>query len=270
VRTRLCVALATGWLCIAAVAPAQAQDAGVPTDREVEQAVTTLKADPNLAQERKTKTLRLRTDEDKKPSDRSSFAEWLSSFFSWVGGLSRVLIWAVLAVLAGLLLVLVFRLFKDFEGRDLTKAVLPPTHVRDLDIRPESLPDDIGAAALDLWRRGEHRGALALLYRGLLSRLVHSFEVPIQDSTTEGDCLRLAAKHLQAERSDYVARLIRIWQRATYGGRDAQTEEVEALCADFAKALATPPDRSPGAVMGRTPNAASAGAQERPSPERRP
>jgi hypothetical protein len=63
-------------------------------------------------------------------------------------------------------------------------------------------------------------------------------QVPIRDSTTEGDCLALAGKHLQAQRSDYVARLIRVWQRATYGGRDAQTEEVQALCADFANALA--------------------------------
>ena len=41
-----------------------------------------------------------------------------------------------------------------------------PSHVRDLDIRPESLPDDVGAAALALWQRGEQRAALALLYRG--------------------------------------------------------------------------------------------------------
>ena len=73
-------------------------------------------------------------------------------------------------------------------------AFVAPTHVRDLDIRPESLPDDIGAAARALWDRGEHRAALALLYRGLLSRLAHVHRLPIRDSSTEGDCLALAAR----------------------------------------------------------------------------
>ena len=243
-RTWLVAAAIACWLGIASVATAQ-DTGGEPSDQEIERAVATLKADPNLAQERKTKTLRFRRDEDEKPRERSSFGKWVSSFFAWVGGLSRALVWVVLGVLALMLLGFLVRLLKDLEKGSFAKLAPAPTHVRDLDIRPESLPDDIGAAALELWQRGEHRGALALLYRGLLSRLVHSFQVPVSDSTTEGDCLALAAKHLQAERRDYVARLIRTWQRATYGGRDAQTEEVQALCADFATALAPTPERQP-------------------------
>ena len=80
--------------------------------------------------------------------------------------------------------------------RAATRPFVAPTHVRDLDIRPESLPADIGAAARALWDRGEHRAALALLYRGMLSRLAHVHRVPIRDSSTEGDCLALAASHL--------------------------------------------------------------------------
>ena len=34
--------------------------------------------------------------------------------------------------------------------------------------------------ALGLWERGEARAALSLLYRGLLSRLVHTYQVPIR------------------------------------------------------------------------------------------
>ena len=59
-----------------------------------------------------------------------------------------------------------------------------------------AFPPDIGAAARALWDRGEHRAALALLYRGMLSRLAHVHRVPIRDSSTEGDCLALAASHL--------------------------------------------------------------------------
>jgi hypothetical protein len=235
------------WLLTTSVAWAQ-DTGGAPTDQQIERAVETLKTDPNLAQERKAKTLRFRSDAEKKPDtprERSTFANWVSSFFSWVGGLSRALVWVILGVLGLMLLGFLLRLLSDLKKDKLPKLAPATTHVRDLDIRPESLPDDIGAAALELWQRGDHRGALALLYRGLLSRLVHSFQVPVSDSTTEGDCLELAAKHLQAERRAYVAQLIRTWQRATYGGRDAQTEEVQALCANFATALAPIPERQP-------------------------
>jgi len=112
-----------------------------------------------------------------------------------------------------------------------------PTHVRDLDIRPESLPRDIGIAARALWDRGEHRAALALLYRGMLSRLAHVHRVPIRDSSTEGDCLALAASHLTQEGREYASRLVRVWQRFVYAGQDTQPATVYVLCDDFASAL---------------------------------
>ena len=115
-----------------------------------------------------------------------------------------------------------------------------PTHVQDLDIRPESLPPDIGAAARELWDRGEQRAALALLYRGLLSRLAHVYEVPIRDSSTEGDCLTLAARRLDGVRIAYITQLVRTWQRAIYGGMAIETSVVHELCAGFAANLDVP------------------------------
>jgi hypothetical protein len=219
---------------VAPVHVALAQSVG-PTDSEIQAAVERVKADPNLSQERKTRTLRWKEDNERRES--SSFGQWIANFFVWLGQLSRVLVWVVGGLLALALIVALYRMVRHIDARAIQKVDIVPTHVRDLDIRPESLPDDIGAAALEMWQRGEHRAALALLYRGLLSRLAHTHQVPIRDSTTEGDCIALAAKHLQAERKDYVTRLIRVWQRATYGGRDPQTEEVQSLCAEFAQAL---------------------------------
>src|SRR6202012_5457640 len=123
-----------------------------------------------------------------------------------------------------------------------TLRVVTPTHVRDLDIRPESLPDEIGGSALTMWERGEHRSALALLYRGLLSRLAHVHGVPIRDSSTEGDCVALAVTHLPATRSAYVVRLIRVWQRAVYGNIDPTSDEFNSLSAGFSAAVDTLPE----------------------------
>lgn len=224
------------WLCVVTPRVAHAQENGAPTEAQVTAAVEKVKADPNLSQERKTRTLRWRNADE--PRERSDFGRWIRSFFVWLGQLSRVLVWVIGGLLVIALAIALYRMVKHIDTRELRRVEVVPTHVRDLDIRPESLPDDIGGAAFELWQRGEHRAALALLYRGLLSRLAHSYQVPIRDSTTEGDCIALAAKHLEAQRKDYVTQLVRLWQRATYGGRDAQTDEVQALCNEFANALA--------------------------------
>src|SRR5262249_52462398 len=135
------------------------------------------------------------------------------------------------------LAVFLYRLYRSGVLGEREGKFTAPSFVRDLDIRPESLPPDIGAAAWALWERGEQRAALALLYRGLLSRLVHVHAVPIRDSSTEGDCLALATAHLRAERIGFVAKLIRTWQSAVYGGVTADSEVVRSLCTEFSAAL---------------------------------
>jgi Domain of unknown function (DUF4129) len=164
---------------------------------------------------------------------------------------SLALVWVLGGLLALALAWFLFSLFKSAGPTGAKKALVVPTHVRDLDIRPESLPEDIGAAALDLWQRDEHRASLALLYRGLLSRLAHLHHVPIRDSSTEGDCLALATQHLSSDRKEYVARLIGVWQRATYGGHDPIESDVQALCAGFDEALAPTSSANPASSSGR-------------------
>jgi hypothetical protein len=116
-------------------------------------------------------------------------------------------------------------------GRALKTA--PPTHIGSLDIRPESLPDDIGGAARALWQRGEQRAALSLLYRGALSRLVHGHGVPIRSASTERECLVLAAARVSPAALDFLSRLVSGWQTVAYAQRELSAERFEALCADF-------------------------------------
>ena len=148
------------------------------------------------------------------------------------------MVWGVLLALAAVLIVYIVRIARKRGVPIREAALIAPTHVRDLDIRPETLPHDIGGAARTLWDRGEHRAALALLYRGVLSRLAHVHHLPIRDSTTEGDCLALATRHLAPGGRDYASRVIVVWQRAVYGHDEVQPSIVHRLCDDFAAALA--------------------------------
>jgi hypothetical protein len=216
--------------------------AAKPSDAEVERAVAAVKKDPNLSAERTVRTLDWNAEPKKKKKRNNNgwpdWLDWVGDLFMWIAQLSRVLVWVVIAILIGLLVTFIVRIFASSrDGLRRGTRFVAPTHVQDLDIRPESLPPDIGAAARALWDRGEHRAALALLYRGLLSRLAHVYEVPIRDSSTEGDCLVLAARKLDPARTAYATRLIRTWQRAIYGGIQVETADVHALCAGFAQHL---------------------------------
>lgn len=231
------LALATSAYSTSVRAQAEQPNAATPTDADITRAIEIVQADPNLATERTIKTLKWKDAKDPKPFKPPSWLAWIAGFFGWVAQSARVLVWLAAIVLAGLLVVFVVRLIRarvEAQGED---EFVAPTHVRDLDIRPESLPDDLGAAARALWDRGEHRAALALLYRGLLSRLAHVHKVPIRDSSTEGDCLALAATHLTQQRHQYASQLVNVWQRFVYAGQDIQTATVYTLCDEFAGAL---------------------------------
>ena len=113
--------------------------------------------------------------------------------------------------------------------------------MQSLDIRPETLPDAVGAAAAQLWQQGEHRAALSLLYRGALSRLVHGHAVPIRAASTEGECVALARSRLDAQAAAFFARLVAAWQLAVYGARLPDALQVTEMCREFDLQWPAPP-----------------------------
>jgi hypothetical protein len=253
-RRHLGVAILVTGLAVAtahARAPGEQNQSNGPQLAEIDRAAAKVKADPNLATEQTIKTLKWRTSGESKPFTFPEWLRWTVDLFRWIDRSARALVWCAAAVLAGLLGVYISRIVRAFDrGRATGGAFLAPTHVRDLDIRPETLPDDIGAAARALWDDGEHRTALALLYRGMLSRLAHVHRVPIRDSTTEGDCLALAAGYLATARHEYTARLIRVWQRSVYGREVVTGATVYELCDGFAAALDATPAAAATAAGG--------------------
>lgn len=211
---------------------------GTPGQAEIERALDAVRADPNLLSERTIKTLRWRDSGEAKSSGTPAWLTWLLGLFRWFEQSARFLVWGAAIVLAGFLVMYISRLLRRRSGPGQGEELsIAPTHVRDLDIRPESLPLNVGAAARALWDRGEHRASLALLYRGMLSRLAHVHGVPIRDSSTEGDCLALAANRLPQGTCEYLSRLVRVWQRFGYGHENVQAATVYGLCDDFASVL---------------------------------
>ena len=218
-------------LCLALAGPAWAQ-ASAPGVEQVRAATESVHADPDLRSLKAERKLRWKaTDEARKSAEPAP--PWLADFVRWISETGRWLVWlagAVALIFIGLRLRRWLALRGDEAG---ARALALPTHVRDLDIRPESLPEDIGAAARAMWQRGQTRAALSLLYRGALSRLVHGHGMPVRAASTEGECVQLAARHLGAPGSAYFARLVGLWQGAVYGARLPDEGSVLALCAEF-------------------------------------
>lgn len=211
--------------------------AAQPTTSQIEEAVKQVRKDPNLGTERKVRALQWKSSDRKPAENDASWLLWLREMFAWIAASARMIVWVLAAALAAFIAIYVIRLLRSRAARATGDSFTAPSHVRDLDIRPESLPADIGAAALQLWENGEQRRALALLYRGLLSRMVHAHRAPVRDSTTEGECITLARRWLPSASGEFAAALVTTWQRAVYGGFLPATEQVRALCTGFSPSL---------------------------------
>ena len=125
------------------------------------------------------------------------------------------------------------------------KRATPPAELAGFDIRPQSLPTDVAAAALALVQSGHTREAMSLLFRGALSVLAHRDHVPFTRGDTEGDCLDRVRQHANA-RFVVLARLLGKWQELAYAHRILAASEVEALCAEWPRHFATLPEARHG------------------------
>lgn len=219
--------------------PATAADSPAPpalSASAVMQAASAVEADPLLGGFEKGRTLKFKTKESKPKDDDVNW--WLNLFKSLSFGL-RLMVWLVVAALF-ILALLRLRDWLKRSGPATLQAADAPTHIGSLDIRPESLPDDIGQAARQLLEQGALRPALSLLYRGALSRLVHAHGVPIRAASTERDCLKLAAPRLQPAQQAFLAELVSAWQAVAYAHHDWPQDDATQLCLRFEAAMAPP------------------------------
>jgi hypothetical protein len=174
----------------------------------------------------------------RRPSDESASAPWLDSLFGWLfpdwlpGFLAsgfELGLWIGVAVLAVMLVMAVARRMERIVPAPAAGPKRRP-RVSGLDLDPRSLPDDVVAAARAHWARGAPIEALSLLYRGALSRLVERRLLPIPDSATELECVRLVDRTLDEDAARIFGDLTRAWIATRYAGEPPPTSLFESLC----------------------------------------
>jgi hypothetical protein len=154
---------------------------------------------------------------------------------SWLAGLAQGLMWLVVVAFVGFVVWLVWRYRHLFQGGARPGERRPPAAARvvmGLEVAPESLPRDIPAAAMELWRVGRRQEAMSLLYRGTISKLIATGGVEIAESDTESDCLRRVAADAAAH-AGYFSGLTEAWMQLAYGRSAPPDEAMRELCASW-------------------------------------
>lgn len=172
-------------------------------------------------------------DEDEPENDE--VPPWLQGFIEGLALIAELLLWLAVAALLLFLWLRRRQLIEMFTrgASSRTKPYRPPEQLFGLQITPESLPDDVVAAARAAWEAGRHREALSLLYRGALAELVGQHRLDVPDSATEGELLALAREPLEAPAYDVLNRLTRAWQQVAYGHRVPERVQVMALLEEW-------------------------------------
>ena len=151
----------------------------------------------------------------------------LRGLFRWLEQSARLLVWGAAVALAALLAVYIVRTVRGTRLPRGEEAFVAPTHVRDLDIRPESLPDGhrhrgarccgIAASTGRRWRC-----SIAECCPGSPTFTAFPFAIRAPKATA----LRWRRAISRREDASAPARLVPVWQRVVYGGQDTQAATV--------------------------------------------
>ncbi|HTO54526.1 MAG TPA: DUF4129 domain-containing protein [Myxococcota bacterium] len=162
--------------------------------------------------------------------------DWLGKLADGIAALAsslaRVGIWLLVPVLLALLVVAAARGLR-ITRRSRGELPLESPARRGFDLRPESLPADVVAAARARFAANDPSGALSLLYRGALVELARRFKLRLPASATEKECERIARSAGSASLVDDFAALARAWLYCAYAHRPPAAGEFESLCARF-------------------------------------
>ena len=105
----------------------------------------------------------------------------------------------------------------------------PPEVLFGLALAPESLPDDIPGEVDRLWAT-QPRQALGLLYRSLLSHLLHERQLPLKTSHTEQEALQLVKALEDPALTHFAVELTHHWQHLAYGHQAPPADVRHRLC----------------------------------------
>lgn len=173
-------------------------------------------------------------DDDKTP-------EWLKALFTLLDSqrfgtaatVIEVLLWSTAIGAVGLLIWRYRDWLQTFvsrrSGLNRNVARSLPQQAFGLNLNRETLPADIATSAENLWQSNP-REALGLLYRALLSHLLHDHNMALKPADTEGEVLARIEQLQQPTLLAFSKNLTGHWQNMAYGHRLPPAHSQQELC----------------------------------------
>lgn len=193
------------------------------------QMITEILADPVFGHKSETMQWRWRQEPETPPDQQPGWLRLLLRGLEFASEVMKGLVWIGAALLAAWLVYLIV-LYRDrWPGAHRIRQQ-PPDFLFGLDVRPDSLPADVVAAARAALAAGQIEAALSLLYRGALIVLIHRIQVEFQPGDTEENCRRRVDGRLDATASRYFGQLVEAWRAAAYAHRPPALPVLEGLC----------------------------------------
>lgn len=177
---------------------------------------------------------------DEEPSDLAALDAIIDSLIAVGSFVVEFGLW----IAVGLLALVVF-LARDRWLPYLAISGPPERRLRSIVIDGESisgatLPADVPAEVLRLWKKGSRRAALGLLYRASVFAAVDRHGVLLPDSATEGQCLDAVRGQTDPPHAGYFAAVASAWTRCAYGGSAPPDSTVESLCESWSTHYGAP------------------------------
>ncbi len=185
--------------------------------------------------------LRWQPEPDKRESSNFDLFGGVGEF---IASVLQVLGWMLLAVILGMLVYLIWRTFGGYTP-DTALGKQAPKVLFGLNIAPETLPDDIAAAALALIAQGRVRDALSLIYRGALSYLVHARNLRVSAGATESEVATLSKRVLTPDGVSYFGRVLSQWIDIAYAGRLPDVHVITELANGYAEHFPSVAEQKP-------------------------
>ncbi len=177
--------------------------------------------------------------DDEDDSDQEDFSLLSPEWSAFISRLATVIAQSAEVILWGLILTLIVFLILRYRSIPLpalnqNSRLHPeaPETLFGLDVRKDSLPNDPVAQAQALWQQGHQREAYSLLYRGAIADLLHTEQLPLSTSFTEGECVTFLHQHanVSPEKVSLFSRLTDQWVRLAYGHQLPSAEDFTSLC----------------------------------------
>jgi len=224
--------LAAALILLVPAAPAMAQTAAKDPKREIAEVLK----GPEFPHQRVVTRWQRRAADAPRGGPQFDLG-WLRALGYAFARSSEVALWIAAAALVALGLWWASRLVPRAPPAPRAPYQAPPS-LFGMELAPETLPADLAGAVRALLGAGRMREALALLYRGTLSALVHGRGIELKPSDTEGEALARVRAHGEAATAQYFAELVLHWQRAAYARRLPAPADIEQLLAAYGERFA--------------------------------